>query len=619
MFQRRNIRLIVVTLAVLGGSLRPAVAQHAEADGGALRWSNVPRVMAFGDVHGAYDELVALLQGAALIDEQLAWTGGTTHLVSLGDLLDRGPRSADVLALLMRLQSQAGAAGGAVHVVLGNHELMNLSGDLRYLRAPDYVQFAADETVQTRDAAFVAYQSAGAAQATATTREAFDAQFPRGYFARSAAFAPTGTYGAWLLKQPMMIVINDTAFVHGGLAPMLGDTTLQSVNEQFHRDLLALLEIYQQLTRAGYDTPRIDALAASFGQSATQAGRAPAAASPQTLALKYVQAGAAPIFSERGPLWYRGTALCHLLVERSVIDAGLAALGANRVVIGHTPTRTRRVMQRDDGKVIMLDTGMLQAYYHGHPALLVIEGASVGALYTDAPTAVIPILAADEGLQPLGWSRTEAEQFLAQAAIVESHPRAEGKRGELALDLRDGQRLIAATFVPLSAKEIASEVAAYRIDGLLELNLVPITVTRSVDGKRGVVASAPRKAVSEAGRVEEGLVRPNWCGAGNDYQLMYVFDALLGKAVRTTSEIVYDRNSWRTQLTGNAQAFTTTRKLAASNVVMQQPLPKSFAVALRGLDQATLRSALGDLLNARQIDALLARRDAILKSWRQDG
>ena len=64
--------------------------------------------------------------------------GGEAHLVSLGDLLDRGNDSRAVMDLLMRLQEQAQQAGGRVHVVFGNHEQMNLIGDLRYVSADEY-------------------------------------------------------------------------------------------------------------------------------------------------------------------------------------------------------------------------------------------------------------------------------------------------------------------------------------------------------------------------------------------------------------------------------------------------------------------------------------------------
>ena len=76
------------------------------------------KIVAIADVHGAYDAMVQTLQQADVIDSELRWSGGATHLVIVGDLLDRGPKSRDAMDLLMRLEGEAPAAGGAVHVVI---------------------------------------------------------------------------------------------------------------------------------------------------------------------------------------------------------------------------------------------------------------------------------------------------------------------------------------------------------------------------------------------------------------------------------------------------------------------------------------------------------------------
>jgi len=87
-------------------------------------WTEVERVVAIGDVHGDYDQLMALLRSAALIDAEGKWSGGKTHLVQTGDLLDRGPDSRKAMELFMRLEEEARTAGGEVHVLIGNHEAM---------------------------------------------------------------------------------------------------------------------------------------------------------------------------------------------------------------------------------------------------------------------------------------------------------------------------------------------------------------------------------------------------------------------------------------------------------------------------------------------------------------
>src|SRR5262249_53558745 len=135
-------------------------------------------------------------------------------------------------------------AGGAVHVVLGNHEVMNLSGDLRYVSREEYASYAGDEDSKLREQAWQSIQ----AQEPAATRADFDAKFPQGYFAHAQAFSPTGRYGAWLLTKPFLIVINDTAFVHGGLSPLVASLGLDGVNQRLEMQLRDYLRTWSNLT-----------------------------------------------------------------------------------------------------------------------------------------------------------------------------------------------------------------------------------------------------------------------------------------------------------------------------------------------------------------------------------
>ena len=88
------------------------------------------RTVAIGDIHGAYSALVSILSEARLIDESNSWSGGEATLVQLGDFLDRGEHTRRVMDLLMKLQQEAPAAGGRVVVLMGNHEALNLLGEV---------------------------------------------------------------------------------------------------------------------------------------------------------------------------------------------------------------------------------------------------------------------------------------------------------------------------------------------------------------------------------------------------------------------------------------------------------------------------------------------------------
>jgi hypothetical protein len=104
-------------------------------------WDGVERIVAIGDLHGDYDQFVRLLRSAQLINAKDRWTGGKTHLVQTGDVPDRGPGTRRILDLLMRLEREPRKAGGYVHPLIGNHEAMNLYGDLRYVVAGEYEAF----------------------------------------------------------------------------------------------------------------------------------------------------------------------------------------------------------------------------------------------------------------------------------------------------------------------------------------------------------------------------------------------------------------------------------------------------------------------------------------------
>src|SRR5262245_20788781 len=110
----RNVAIgLILAIGLSIGS--PAAKEHA---------------VAIGDVHGDLDAFVGILQRAHLIDPVHRWSGGTTILVQTGDFLDRGPKSRGVMDLLMSLQKEAQRAGGRVIALMGNHEAMNIFGDL---------------------------------------------------------------------------------------------------------------------------------------------------------------------------------------------------------------------------------------------------------------------------------------------------------------------------------------------------------------------------------------------------------------------------------------------------------------------------------------------------------
>jgi hypothetical protein len=96
-------------------------------------FSNVSKLLVLSDIEGNFSAFRKLLQANNVIDGKLNWKFGNGHLVLIGDFFDRGNQVTEVLWLIYFLEEKAKANGGYVHFILGNHEIMNLSGDLRFL------------------------------------------------------------------------------------------------------------------------------------------------------------------------------------------------------------------------------------------------------------------------------------------------------------------------------------------------------------------------------------------------------------------------------------------------------------------------------------------------------
>src|SRR5690348_16103351 len=100
------------------------------------------RIVAIGDLHGDFSVWRDISGAAGLVDAAGHWAGGRTTLVQVGDVVDRGPETLKILRELMRLQKEAPKQGGRVVALVGNHEAMNMTGDLRYTVPADYAAFA---------------------------------------------------------------------------------------------------------------------------------------------------------------------------------------------------------------------------------------------------------------------------------------------------------------------------------------------------------------------------------------------------------------------------------------------------------------------------------------------
>jgi hypothetical protein len=342
-----------------------------------------PGVTAIGDVHGDAKTFRALLLSIGLIDREGRWKGGETHLVQTGDLLDRGPGSREVLDLLMSLERQAPEAGGRVVVVLGNHEAMNVYGDLRYTTREEFAAFAAEESPELRarrreeilnlvrsGSPLLRSNYYRSLQRYLTERR-MDLFFPPGYFAHREAFSPTGKYGGWILKRPVLHREARAIFLHGGLSPRFGTLSPEEVNRRVKEDLLKYLGTVKELEKLGvFDSALGFTELLMLLDAEKRAGKLHPDLVGPFRAFDGLMEGI--LFSEDGPLWYRGLALDKEDRLRRLVGEILKTHDVDRIVIGHTQPLDLRVEARCGKRIFLIDTGMNQEVYHGRPSALVL-------------------------------------------------------------------------------------------------------------------------------------------------------------------------------------------------------------------------------------------------------
>ena len=202
----------------------PALSASTEASQQPFRFPAAERLVAVGDLHGDLASMREALRLAGAIDAEDRWVGGKLVLVQTGDQLDRGDDEPEILRLLDTLTTEAAKSGGAVHVLNGNHEIMNVAGDLRYVTEDglrDYANVAPGATLP--------------------------ANVPAEARGRAAAFLPGSELARRLAQRNTVAIVGDTLFAHAGILPKHVRYGIGRINDDVRRffrgELAALPEV----------------------------------------------------------------------------------------------------------------------------------------------------------------------------------------------------------------------------------------------------------------------------------------------------------------------------------------------------------------------------------------
>lgn len=406
-FVRHTRNSIVLFLVLVGLAWAGRDKTQAESDA----------VVAIGDVHGAYDDFVGILQHVGLIDKQNHWAGGKATFVQVGDLIDRGPKPREVLDLMMALEKEAPAAGGRVISLLGNHEVMNIMGDVRYVTSGNYASFVDGHSEERQKSAYQQYVKwrsnhpallAELPQPMEITEAEWMARHPLGFIEQREAFGPKGEYGKWLREHAPVAKVGGVIFLHGGISPGLAHLTLDTINSHVRDEIKTFDATKQYLVDGNVILPFFTFQEmVTVAQAELTAERKSKAASDEEKQARLIQfLGLGDWLSIRvdGPLWFRGYDQWSDDEGAAEVGKLLDAFNVAHIATGHTPQKGGRIRPRFGNKVFLIDTGMLSSYYTGGraSALEICSDAKFTAEYMDQQTVLLePAGSGQQGRVPV--------------------------------------------------------------------------------------------------------------------------------------------------------------------------------------------------------------------------
>lgn len=267
------------------------------------------RVVAIGDIHADIDAARKAFRLAGAIDAEDQWIGGNLIVVQLGDLIGRSYDEREVLEFALTVRERADAAGGAVHFLIGNHEVFGAELELRWVAEKAYAGFEGLPNNQLESPRFT--------------------DLPPYKLARSAALAPGGYYGSKIAEFRAVLRLDETIYVHGGVTPIWAKYGVDRINDELSRWFAG--EIDQPAPALGRDARNVDDNVMMSRHFSEEVG----------------------------------------IEECAMLDESLRILGAKRMIVAHTVLDS--ISSYCNGRVWAIDVGMSRYYGGNVEVLEIID------------------------------------------------------------------------------------------------------------------------------------------------------------------------------------------------------------------------------------------------------
>ncbi len=231
-------------------------------------------------------------------------------------------------------------------------------------------------------------------------------------------------------------------------------------------------------------------------------------------------------------------------------------------------------------------------------------------------------------------TRAQKEEFLLKAKVLKTRGAPKGITGTLRATLSDGALTHEASIQTLDEQKSKWEgadgsfemnfkdswkfnLAAYKLDRLLGLNMIPVTVERKYNGASGSFTWwVDDVAMDEVERTKKKIEVPNADDWNNQMYRVHVFDQLIYNIDRNLQNLLIDK-SWQIWMIDHSRSFRTATTLKEPKNL--QRCDQDLLERLKQLNNDTLKSELGKYLSPAEIKGLLARRDRIVKIFEEKG
>jgi hypothetical protein len=285
-----------------------------------------------------------------------------------------------------------------------------------------------------------------------------------------------------------------------------------------------------------------------------------------------------------------------------------------------------------DGLAIRLDTGMLKSVYKGRASALVSQGGQDYVHYLGSNNKAQPVTEARSISQQLsGMTDAELEDFMRTAPIIKVEDIGTGiTKPKRVTQSRNGITNDAAfkyedTMPGLQSKakyisrryndsdRYVYDVAAYKLDRMLDWQMVPTAVIAEVEGKQGALSDWVENAINERDRLEREVPFDGYCKQYEQYRMRFVFDILIYNEDRNLTNILWTKNGFMMQFIDHSLAFRTTARRPKQYKKVDLEVSDLLMSRLQQLNQQNLTTELSPYLHPKQIEAILERRDLIAK------